>query len=133
MFWQGSCVFTSNNLLLQILLIYHRKVRKCLILAKHSSNTVVDLASPPRHQHLWCFYYTDIVLPSTAICPDLIVSVNGVVNYSPATTPRLEGTTVTQSCLNGYVPSTTTRVCLTTRSWSGSALTYEGKYVQCVF
>ncbi|XP_064388562.1 E-selectin-like isoform X3 [Halichondria panicea] len=60
-----------------------------------------------------------------AICPDLIVSVNGVVNYSPATTPRLEGTTVTQSCLNGYVPSTTTRVCLTTRSWSGSALTYE--------
>ena len=38
-FWKGSCVFTSNNLGFADLIA--RKVRKCLMLAKHSSNTVL--------------------------------------------------------------------------------------------
>ncbi|XP_064386228.1 complement receptor type 1-like isoform X2 [Halichondria panicea] len=62
-------------------------------------------------------------------CPDLTVPTNGVIIYSSSTAPhRPRGTVVTQSCLNGYVPSTTstaTRVCRAERLWSGSALTCQ--------
>ncbi|XP_064386278.1 clotting factor C-like isoform X2 [Halichondria panicea] len=64
-----------------------------------------------------------------ATCPDLTVPTNGVIIYSSSTTPhRPRGTVATQSCLNGYVPSTTstaTRVCGADRLWSGSALTCQ--------
>ncbi len=69
--------------------------------------------------------------PPPTTCPDLTVPTNGVIIYSPATTPRLEGTVATQICLNGHVPSTTstaTRVCGADRLWSGSALTCQCKY-----
>ncbi|XP_064386168.1 uncharacterized protein LOC135334780 isoform X2 [Halichondria panicea] len=63
-----------------------------------------------------------------ATCPDLTLPANGVIIYSPANTSKLEGTVATQSCLNGYVPSTTstaTRVCRADRLWSGSNLTCQ--------
>ncbi|XP_064386396.1 P-selectin-like [Halichondria panicea] len=53
--------------------------------------------------------------PPPTTCPDLTVPTNGVIIYSPTTTPRLEGAVATQICLNGYGSSTTstaTRVCL---------------------
>ena len=65
-----------------------------------------------------------IVRPPTAICPDLTLS-NGFISYSPATFPRLEGTTATHSCTTtGYQlsSSTTTRTCQSNRRWSGSSL-----------
>ncbi|XP_064386213.1 sushi, von Willebrand factor type A, EGF and pentraxin domain-containing protein 1-like [Halichondria panicea] len=61
-------------------------------------------------------------------CPDLTVPANGVIIYSSGTSPHPQGTVATQSCLNGYVPSTTstaTRVCGAERLWSGSALTCQ--------
>ncbi|XP_064386456.1 uncharacterized protein LOC135334989 [Halichondria panicea] len=63
-----------------------------------------------------------------ATCPDLTVPANGVIIYSSSTSPRPQGTLATQSCLNGYVPSitsTATRVCLSNRLWTGTALTCE--------
>ena len=69
--------------------------------------------------------------PPPTTCPDLTVPANGVIIYSQATTPRLEGTMATQICLNGYVPSTTStaiRVCGADRLWNGSALTCQCKY-----
>ncbi|XP_064386164.1 uncharacterized protein LOC135334777 [Halichondria panicea] len=63
-----------------------------------------------------------------ATCPDLTVPANGVIIYSSSTSPHPQGTVATQSCLNGYVPSTTstaTRVCRADRLWSGSALTCQ--------
>ncbi|XP_064386381.1 sushi, von Willebrand factor type A, EGF and pentraxin domain-containing protein 1-like isoform X2 [Halichondria panicea] len=66
--------------------------------------------------------------PPPTTCPDLTVPANGVIIYSQATTPRLEGTMATQICLNGYVPSTTStaiRVCGADRLWNGSALTCQ--------
>ena len=68
--------------------------------------------------------------PPPTTCPDLTVPTNGVIIYSPTTIPRLEGTVATQICLNEYVPSTTStnRVCLSNRSWSGSALTCQCEY-----
>ena len=69
--------------------------------------------------------------PPPTTCPDLTVPTNGVIIYSPTTTPRLEGAVATQICLNGYGPSTTstaTRVCLSNGSWSGADLTCQCKY-----
>ncbi len=70
---------------------------------------------------------------SIATCPDLTVPTNGVIIYSSSTSPQSQGTVATQSCLNGYVPSTistATRVCLSNRLWNGSALTCQCKLVQ---
>ncbi len=60
----------------------------------------------------------------TAICPDLTLS-NGLINYTPTSTPRLEGATATHSCDTGYTlsSSTPTRTCQSDRTWSGSSLT----------
>ncbi len=70
----------------------------------------------------------------TATCPDLTVPANGVIIYSSSTSPHLQGTVATQSCLNGYVPwtttSTATRVCRAGRLWSGSSFTCQCKLVQ---
>ena len=68
---------------------------------------------------------------STATCPDLTVPANGVIIYSSSTSPHPQGTVATQSCLNGFVPSTTstTRMCLRDKSWNGSILTCECKLV----
>ncbi len=72
-----------------------------------------------------------IINPGPTTCPDLTVPINGVIIYGSSTSPRSQGTMATQSCLNGYVPSTTstaTRVCLSNGSWSESALTCQCKY-----
>ena len=54
-----------------------------------------------------CYYFP------TAICPDLpTLSNGGSINYSPSTTPRLEGATATYSCTDGYqLSSDITRTC----------------------
>ncbi len=81
---------------------------------------------------LVCWQLTDCAV-STATCPDLTVPANGVIIYSSSTSPHPQGTIATQSCLNGYVPSTTstaTRVCGADRLWSGSDLTCQCKLVQ---
>ena len=69
-----------------------------------------------------------IVRPPTAICDELILS-NGVISYSPATSPILERTTATHSCTTtGYQlsSSTTTRTCQSDRTWSGIPIICEG-------
>ena len=64
----------------------------------------------------------------TAICPDLDLA-NGVISYSPDTTPRLEGTVATHSCDVGYgLSGVTERTCQSDRTWSGESITCEGEH-----
>ena len=65
----------------------------------------------------------------TAICSDLPTPVNGVIIYSPTSTPRLQGAMATHSCVTGYQlsSSTTTRTCQSDRTWSGSSLTCQSE------
>ncbi len=60
-FWQGSCVFTRFCWFYCCKLINHREVRKCLMLAKHSSNTVC-LDS-------YCFGDTSISILTSSLTP----------------------------------------------------------------
>ena len=61
-------------------------------------------------------------------CSDLTVPTNGVINYHPDTTPRLEGTVATQSCDDGYEPlGGTERTCQSDRTWSGGVITCIGE------
>ena len=64
----------------------------------------------------------------TATCPDLYLT-NGMISYSPDTTPRLEGTVATHSCDVGYILSGgTERTCQSDRTWSGGNITCEGNH-----
>ena len=66
------------------------------------------------------------VLNCTATCPNLILT-NGMISYSPDTTPRLEGTVATHSCDVGYVLSNgTQKTCQSDRTWSGGSSICEG-------
>ena len=72
-----------------------------------------------------CYYFP------TAICSDLPPLINGgSINYSPSTTPRLEGATATYSCTDGYqLSSDTTRTCedsVTGGRWNGMEPTCLG-------
>ncbi|XP_064386119.1 sushi, von Willebrand factor type A, EGF and pentraxin domain-containing protein 1-like isoform X4 [Halichondria panicea] len=62
----------------------------------------------------------------TAICP-LLTLTNGVIVYDPPSSPVLEGTMATQSCVTGYtvLAGGGTRTCQSDRSWSGTPLTCE--------
>ena len=63
-----------------------------------------------------------------AICSNLTV-LNGVINYSPDTTHRLEGTSATHSCDVGYgLSGEAERTCQSDRTWSGGKITCEGNY-----
>ena len=67
-----------------------------------------------------------ILLSGTALCPDLTLT-NGVISYGPDTTPRLEGTVATHSCVDGYILSGgTERTCQSDRTWSRRNITCEG-------
>ena len=62
-----------------------------------------------------------------AICLNLTFT-NGVISYSPDTTPRLEGTVATHSCDVGYVLSGgSVRTCQSDRTWSGGEITCFSK------
>ncbi|XP_064386156.1 uncharacterized protein LOC135334774 isoform X2 [Halichondria panicea] len=62
----------------------------------------------------------------TALCDDLIVLANGVISYSPATTPRLEGAMATHSCTEGYgLSGGMERTCQSDRTWSGVIITCQ--------
>ena len=82
----------------------------------------------------YSFYYSP-----TAICPDLPpLSNGGPINYSPSTTPRLEGATATYSCTDGYqLSSNTTRTCedsVTGGRWNGMEPTCLGmRVLSCNF
>ncbi|XP_064386230.1 CUB and sushi domain-containing protein 3-like isoform X2 [Halichondria panicea] len=60
----------------------------------------------------------------TAICDILTVPDNGVISYSPDTTPRLDGAVATYSCDEGYrVSSGPDRDCGISGKWSGMSIT----------
>ncbi len=74
--------------------------------------------------------WTDVNCSPTAICPELPTLVNGMIIYSPSSSPRLEGTIATQSCNEGHLPSTaSTRTCQTSMQWTGSSLTCNSKWL----
>ncbi|XP_064386229.1 CUB and sushi domain-containing protein 3-like isoform X1 [Halichondria panicea] len=59
-----------------------------------------------------------------AICDILTVPDNGVISYSPDTTPRLDGAVATYSCDEGYrVSSGPDRDCGISGKWSGMSIT----------
>ena len=61
-----------------------------------------------------------------AVCHSLSLT-NGMISYSPDTTPRLEGIVATHSCNNGYILSGgVNRTCQSDRTWSGGSITCEG-------
>ena len=63
------------------------------------------------------------------MCPDLPSLTNGVIGYSPSTTPRLEGATATYSCADGYqLSSDITRTCVD----SGTGGTWNGMEPICL-
>ena len=65
----------------------------------------------------------------TATCDDLSIT-NGVITYSPNSSPRLEGATATHTCNTGYELSGGTvnpRVCQSDRTWSGEDITCTSK------
>ena len=52
-----------------------------------------------------------------------------MISHSPDTTPRLEGTVATHSCVVGYALSGgSVRTCQSDRTWSGGNITCEGIY-----
>ena len=63
-------------------------------------------------------------------CTDLPSISNGVITYSPTTSPRLEGTTATYSCTDGYeLTGGSTRMCVDSGSmgdWNGMEPTCTG-------
>ena len=62
----------------------------------------------------------------TAICPDLTLT-NGVISFSPDTTPRLEGTVATHSCDVGHgLSGGTERTCQSNRTWSEGNIICKG-------
>ena len=68
----------------------------------------------------------------TALCDDLIVLANGVISYSPATTPRLEGAMATHSCTEGYgLSGGMERTCQSDRTWSGVIITCQQCKLVC--
>ncbi|XP_064386146.1 uncharacterized protein LOC135334769 isoform X3 [Halichondria panicea] len=60
-------------------------------------------------------------------CDDLPVPNNVMINYNPASTPRLQGAVATHSCtVTGYEPSSgPDRVCRSDRAWSGGVITCQ--------
>ena len=74
-----------------------------------------------RHDHLLhCSY--------TAVCPDLPTLTNGVINYSPSTTLKLQGNVATHSCDVGYgLSGGSVRTCRSDRTWSGGVITCPRK------
>ncbi|XP_064386533.1 sushi, von Willebrand factor type A, EGF and pentraxin domain-containing protein 1-like isoform X2 [Halichondria panicea] len=59
-------------------------------------------------------------IPSCRVCDSLTLT-DGVISYSPSTTPRLEGGVAIHSCDEGYglSPSVRTRTCQPDKTWSG--------------
>ena len=73
--------------------------------------------------------YTDTLYFFTAICDILTVPDNGVISYSPDTTPRLDGAVATYSCDEGYrVSSGPDRDCGTSGEWSGMSITCPSEF-----
>ena len=74
-----------------------------------------------------CYYFP------TAICPDLPPLTNGgSINYSPSTTPRLEGATATYSCADGYQLSSDTLVRTCEDSGTGGRWNGPGMEPTCL-
>ena len=64
----------------------------------------------------------------TATCSDLPVPTNGLISYSPDTSPILEGAMATYVCMTGYRPSSgPDRVCQSDRTWSGGVITCQSE------
>ena len=60
------------------------------------------------------------VSPPIAVCADLPNFTNGVITYSPASSPRLENTVATHTCSMGLdLLGESTRTCQNDRTWSG--------------
>ncbi|XP_064386417.1 receptor-type tyrosine-protein phosphatase alpha-like isoform X4 [Halichondria panicea] len=56
----------------------------------------------------------------TATCNDLTVPANGMISYSPATTPRLQGAVANYTCGTGYdIFGPRTSTCQSVNTWSG--------------
>ena len=69
--------------------------------------------------HFCCSWYV-VFSPPVAMCDDLTNITNGVITYSPASSPRLETTTATYSCSMGLdLFGAETRTCQNERTWSG--------------
>ena len=65
----------------------------------------------------------------TGICPDLTLT-NGMISYSPDSTPRLEETMATHSCDVGYgLSGGTERTCQSNGQWNGGSISCEGKHL----
>ena len=61
-----------------------------------------------------------------AVCHNLSLT-NGIISYSPDTTPRLEGTVATHSCDDGYILSGgVNRTCQSNGKWNGGSTTCKG-------
>ena len=78
------------------------------------------------HCLLWQYL---LIASSTATCSDLTVPTNGVISYSPAITPRLEGTVATHRCNAGYElspPGSVERTCQSDQTWTARDLTCIG-------
>ncbi len=84
------------------------------------------------NKYLVCTYPFHIIVHFqcvAAICDNLTLA-NGVISYSPSTTPRLEGGVAIHSCDEGYGLSTsvTTRTCQPDRTWSGEDIICQRKH-----
>ena len=78
-----------------------------------------------RTRSLTCDMITSACM-CTAVCHSLTLT-NGMISYSPDTTPRLEGTVATHSCDVGYRLSVEiSRTCQSDRTWSGGTIVCEG-------
>ena len=73
-----------------------------------------------------------LTLCHIAICSDLPPLTNGVINYSPSTTPRLEGATATYSCASGYQLSSDTLVRTCEDSGTGGRWNGPGMEPTCL-
>ena len=90
--------------------INHRKVHKCLILAKHSSNTVTCTLSVPD--------------PIVITCSDLPSLTNGIIIYGGAgsNNSRPVDTVAIYTCEAGYtLTDVSTRTCGSDGVWNGFA------------
>ena len=72
---------------------------------------------------LYCIIIHILLVHPTVSCTDLPSISNGVITYSPTTSPRLEGAVATYSCNTDYtVVGVDMRTCVdsgTGRDWNG--------------
>ena len=62
-------------------------------------------------------------------CADLPTIANGMITYSPSTSPRLEGAEATYSCVANYaMVGVDTRICGSEGEWNGVEPVCIGKF-----